>query len=590
MNDYPEISSSHRNPQTNKRRLVGIIVLMFVVIIFELSVGIHFQIQQVNNLAKNTTSWALKRYNAPSGTLPVPPKAKNTKRFLYVSNSHARTGGLVATHLQKLLDRIAPNQFEILDVADAGIFTPDMLQRVLASLDYDLDGVIIAVAYISFSDRMKLSLQAHSVRSFFKSEIFPKLKLGFWLRNYDIGLYTNTLVSRFSKLYHYRSQVREAWENPLSHLLKRLTSPKYISFLEVDENQRWKFPDGYDNNLFQWHLYAAGRQGHLSDLKDLIAACHDANLPILGFNLPIHWEKSLYQVNLNDVEEYRTSLKNIFSDVLEYVDYQDIFPKEFTTYDALHPTWHGARLHALDIIFRLKKQGFFQEELSNEEILVTFNQSDPAISDEYRSLLDHDYPPLTRLGFRRYDISEPQNAQHLLRRLATVPTGHSLEQQLIYGLTLRLRYWLEMPFPYPEVSNNLFVKQWYQAVREEIAKAKIRASYFQKKLTQFQSERLSKFEIPSFSDANLITNTSIQIAPSLFVNKSLYHLPNKVIVEQLTTMTGQPISYLVYIPEKKLQFVRVDILGNGSFLLLQPDYKWFPHWLMNNIPVVKFGI
>ncbi|RKZ39354.1 MAG: hypothetical protein DRQ49_11750 [Gammaproteobacteria bacterium] len=591
MNSYPEISRSHREPHTNKRRLLGAAVLVLVLVIFELSVGINLQKQHVSKLAENTTRWALTLYNAPSGTLSVPPKAKNTKRFLYVSNSHARTGGFVATHLQKLLDKVAPNQFEILDVADAGIFAPDMLQRVLASFDYDLDGIIVAVAYISFSDRMKLSLQAHSVRSFFKSEIFSKLSLGFWLRNYDIGLYANTLVPRFSKLYRYRSQVRNTWEKPLSNLLKSLTSPKYISFLEVDENQRWKFPDGYDNNLFQWQLYAAGRNSHLDDLKDIIAASRDAGLPILGFNLPVHWEKSLYQANLDDIEEYRTSLQNIFSGVLEYVDYQDIFPKEFTTYDALHPTWHGARLHALDIAFRLKKQGFFPEEISNEVLLTAFTESEPAISEEYRSLLDNHYPPLKRWGFRRYDISEPQNALHLLRRLATVPPGHSLEQELIYELSLRLRYWLEMPFSYQEKPDSLFVKEWYQAVHEEMAKAKIRASYFQDKLKQFQSQRLSAFEIPSFSDANLIMeNTHIQIGPSLFVNKSLYRLSNETFVEQLTTIEGKPISFLVDIPENKSPFVRVDILGDGSFLLLQSDYRQLPHWFTNGTPLVKWGI
>jgi len=168
MNSYPEISRSHREPHTNKRRLLGAAVLVLVLVIFELSVGINLQKQHVSKLAENTTRWALTLYNAPSGTLSVPPKAKNTKRFLYVSNSHARTGGFVATHkakntkrflyvsnshartggfvathLQKLLDKVAPKQFEILDVADAGIFAPDMLQRVLASFDYDLASTTI---------------------------------------------------------------------------------------------------------------------------------------------------------------------------------------------------------------------------------------------------------------------------------------------------------------------------------------------------------------------------------------------------------------------------------------------------------------
>jgi len=47
------------------------------------------------------------------------------------------------------------------------------------------------------------------------------------------------------------------------------TADSTIRLLDIDEQQRWCFPEGDDNNLIQPRLYRAGRSGHLSDLEEL---------------------------------------------------------------------------------------------------------------------------------------------------------------------------------------------------------------------------------------------------------------------------------------------------------------------------------
>ena len=82
-----------------------------------------------------------------------------------------------------------PGKVEVLDISDPGIFAPDILQRTLQALDFQPDVIVMAVAYISFSDRMNLALQAHTARSFFNPGVRKKLPAGFWWRNYDLGIY-----------------------------------------------------------------------------------------------------------------------------------------------------------------------------------------------------------------------------------------------------------------------------------------------------------------------------------------------------------------------------------------------------------------
>jgi hypothetical protein len=593
MNQHEVPSYGRRDRLSEWLRLGGALLIGAVLIIFELEVGIGQQRQHVNSLIGTSESeWALNRFKDPSETIHIPAKREGTKRFLYLSNSHAKTGGHVAKHLQKLLDRLAPNEFEILDMSDAGIFAPDMLQRLLASLDYDLDGVILAVAYISFSDRMKLVRQSFTARSFFKPSIFPRLPAGFWLRNYDLGIYSETLVAQHVRTYRYRNNVRNLWEEPVAQYLKKAPGTAWVRFLEVDENQSWKFPDGFDSDLFDWSLYAVGRRNHLKDMEALIRICSRVGLPVLASNLPIHWEKDTHQANFEDYRHYRESLKEVFAGCLDYVDYEDFFPKEFTTYDALHPTWHGARLHALDIAVRLHRYGFFSQEMFPENIIRVFMSMDEGISEEYKAMLNHHYPPMEEWSFRRYDISEPANARDLMRRLVSLPVGSYHEVLLLLQLSRRLRYWRENTFDYRLSGENAPCEQWYRALDSEIEKARRRAAYFEAELVQLQSKRLNQFPIPDLKGAVFQGETVLGLYSKVEIRAHSYSLTDATRVERIfETKHGRTISYRVQFPAPKKGYTRVDVLGNGSFIMLQPVGKKLtvPEWVYLDKPFVRWG-
>ena len=167
-----------RNRINEVFRMISFCGVVIIVILLDNVFGGYFEINHLNKLKQSGQNWAMNNYNSPHGHISIPPKHK--KRILYISNSHALTGGMIAHHMQNLLDQLEPDSFEVLDMSSGGIFAPDMLQRMLMGLDFKPDAIITAVAYISFSDRMRLPLQAHSVRSFFKKHIFEKLPLDFW--------------------------------------------------------------------------------------------------------------------------------------------------------------------------------------------------------------------------------------------------------------------------------------------------------------------------------------------------------------------------------------------------------------------------
>lgn len=582
-----------RDRETDRRRGLALATLLLILILLELAVGQDFEWQQAGSVLLANRNIAMTYFAVPDAYKSVPSSSKYRKRLLYISNSHAKTGGQVPVHLQRLLDRLAPGEFEVLDLADPGIFAPDMLQRTLTGLDLELEAIIMGVSYICFSDRMGLAQQAHSVRSFFKDGILDKLSTGFWLRNYDIGLYGDTLMAHHVRLYRYRNQIRDTWERPIASLFKDLTGTRQILFLEADVNKSWKFPQGYDRNLFQWNLYATGREGHLADLREAIIASRGAGVPVFAFNMPIHWEKSVYPHDSDDVKRYRSELHNIFRDVIEYVDYQDSFPKRFTTYDALHPTWHGARLHALDISLRLAKHGFFRKQLSPERIVKEYLYMYPALSEEYVNSLSGSYSPLTRASFRRYDITEPENARNLMRRLVSLPAGSSQEQRFLYDLSLRLRYWLEGQFTAEENDkNDRFSRAFDHAVRHEVSKARERMGIFWKELVENQTRRLSVVPVPELKEATLVQRYVNQIDQNVTLVSSHYRLSDGSTVIKVTTEDGRTVAYGLSNPSKKLEYQRTDILGDESFLMLQPlgDQILLPSWLLHSSPLVQLGI
>jgi len=274
-----------RDGPVETRRLLVLLLLIAAVAILNLTVGKDLQSRRQQGLQAQalTGNWAMAAFLDPDANLPIPNKPEGLRRIAYISNSHGATGGRVAGHMQRLLDRAAPKRFEVLDLASPGIFAPDFLQRMARALDFDLDSVVIASAYISFSDRMGLSRQASSALSFFNAGVAERLDTGFWLRNYDLGLYLNTLAARYLPLLRFRPDLYGYWKEAATDLLQRLTGSRNALFLNIDSQQSWRFPDGFDRNLFQWRLYSSGRDGHLGDMQDLVGLATDQ--PCLGHRM-----------------------------------------------------------------------------------------------------------------------------------------------------------------------------------------------------------------------------------------------------------------------------------------------------------------
>lgn len=588
-----QIDYGKRDFRSNRLRLLSILFFPFLIIMLEMTLGRSIEKQKEAELIASADNWGIAEYHSSFRERDIPEKPHEVKRLIYISNSHAKTGGHVAKHLQHLLDLLSPGRFEVIDLAEPGIFAPDMLQRTLKCLDFKPDLIILGVSYISFSDRMKLSLQSHGTRSFFKKGIFSRLPIGFWIRNYDIGIYCDTFITHFSSLYRNRNRLRDLWEKPSSQWLKQISSDRRtIVFLEIDENKSWRFPEGYDNNLFQWNLYASGRRGHLCDIRDLTRELEYAEIPLLALNMPVDFGKSLYAYDKADYQRYRRELKDLFEESsLEYVDYEGFFPKSFTTYDALHPTWHGARLHALDISLRLKKHGFLPASIKPEAIVRTFSESEPAISQAYQDALDGNYPRLKGRSFRRFDLSEPENARILMSRLAGLPPGSKAEIEYLYSLSLRIRYWQESFFSihdcgsFEETTNRL----WQHAFHEEVNKARNRMDLFKKKLAAFQSERLKMFPLPRIKNQVPVSQRHMKINKRVLVIND-YQIPESF--STVASMDGDVFAYIIENKDGRYRYNRVDILGDHSFLLLQlGDVPvLIPDQIRNAKPKANWGI
>ncbi|MFT5113824.1 MAG: hypothetical protein ACI8P9_003156 [Parasphingorhabdus sp.] len=578
---------------TNSRRhLAAIIVVLMVIIGLELTLGKSHDSQRTENIASKSDNWAIADYRAGNGQLLVPPKPHGLKRIAYISNSHAKTGGMVARHLADLLKAIAPGEFEVLDMAEPGIFAPDMLQRSLRGLDYDLDLVVLGLSYITFSDRMNLALQAHTARAFFNRGIFERLPTGFWMRNWDIGLYTNALFARLSALYRNRNELRNTWEQPLAAQLKGLTGiAAPVLFLEVDSNQRWRFPQGYDNNLFQWHLYASGRDGHLKDLRVLTETLHQANMPLVAFNIPIDFGKSTHPFDPADYLLYREQVAEAMADSKDFVDLETYFPVEFSTYDALHPTWQGARLHALDIVIRMAWQGQLHIE-SPQWLLQKYLASDPPVSEAYRKALSGSLSARDSRSFRRFELGEPDNARSLLQRLNGLVLGSQKEQRFLKALSLRTRFWLEKEFfvSTSTPTHGEFAAVWNAAVKKEVNGARQRIEYFLNRLNEVQSRRLTNFPVPETNQATFLGDRleegTIDLVWSTFREAD----GRQVILAK--TAADQEVAWLITPHAGKPGYQRIDLFGDGSFLQIIP---WgvpieLPYWVVFVEPEVRWGI
>jgi hypothetical protein len=280
---------------------------------------------------------------------------------------------------------------------------------------------------------------------------------------------------------------------------------------------------------------------------------------------------------------------------MDYVDYQDRFPVEFTAYDALHPTWHGARLHALDTVLRLHRQGIVDDARTPAEIAQVFSAMDTAVSDDYRESLDDNYEALRSPGFKRYDIFEPDNAHKLMCYLASMPVGSTLEADHLYRLSLRLRYWQESDFTVPAVDPDAaYTAAFDGATRKEIERARQRASYFQQQLVKFQSSRLNLAPLPGFDPARRVSVSEVTTQLGMLLHLTRYRLEEGREGVAFELADGRAIARGILNKEPDPSYLRVDILGDHSFLLVQPITDTltftFPSWARHNKPFVKFGI
>jgi len=574
-----------RDLTTNRKRMVALALLACIVLFLEATLGHELDRLRVAQIFQDGAGWAHGIYRGGDEARSPPPQKGDEKRIVYISNSHARTGGYVPRHLQRLLNRAAPGKFDVLDMADAGIFAPDMLQRSLKALEFKPDAVVLGVSYISFSDRMRMPLQAHTVRSFFNNGITERLSPGFWARHYDIGLYSNELVADWSALYRNRNALRNLWERPGARLLRQVTGErKRVNFLEVDESGRWRFPEGYDRNLFQWRLYATERDGHLADVRELAAAL-EGKTEILAFNTPIDFRKSLYEHNPRDYAKYRRQIREIFQDKADYFDCEDYFPKQFSTYDALHPTWHGARLHAFDIALRLSTK---MPGLTEAALLDAVKADQNEDERRYTQAIE-EIPDKRAKGFRRFEISEPKNAKSLLQRLHNAAVETRRHQGFVANLAWRIDYWTNGKFPIP--TRDRASKLWKSVVVSEIEQARMRADQFKERLVELESRRLKAWPLPKVTAQSPDKKRRVNLGEKGTVSITTYRLPKQKEVVTIQSKKGDLIGAGNRSVKDKKAYMRIDLLEDGSLILLRPFGRvTFPRWYLKETPAPNWGI
>jgi hypothetical protein len=587
--DQPDYGKRDRT--SGLMRLIGCVLVAGAALGFEAGVAPGFEQARADAIQRGAENWAVAELEAPDGYVPIPPKAAGVARVVYISNSHAATGGHVARHLHRLLDAASPGRFEILDLSAPGIFAPDMLQRALRARAYEPDVVVLAPAYISFADRMRLSLQARSARGFLRERVGPDLSPGFWLRNYELGVYGEALISRLSRSYAHRNAIRDEWEKPLAALMRRgFSDARRVRFLEVDENQSWMFPDGYDRNLFQWSLYAAGRRNHLADLAEAVSALEAAGITTVGANLPIDFGKSTDPHSDADYAAFRASLRGIFARAAEYVDYQDTFPVVFSTYDALHPNWHGARLHALDLSSRLLRRAGPHGAGEASGLLKAFHALDAPTDEVFSDLAAAASQGGRPDGaMRRFDISEPDNARNLLARLAASDVASPKEQDLLIGFAVRARFWAETAFSIPEMTDGPLGNHWRAAVSVEIDRARVRAAGFARQAARLQARRLEPLRLPMESARKVGTET-LRADGRVIEQETLVLKDGSRVLRY--SISGRPFALRIFDESRHVEYSRVDVFGDGSFAMALDNATslWFPPWVVDATPPRDWGV
>lgn len=594
-----------RSGAVERYRLLALLLLIAAVVALQLTLGRGWSDEKLAGLQQQAADgdWGMAVFNDPDGELAVPVKPDGLTRIAYLSNSHAVTGGRVPHHMQQLLDEVAPGRFEIVDMASAGIFAPDFLLRMARASDFDLDAVVVSSAYISFSDRMGLARQSPTARSFFNAGVAGRLGAGFWWRNFDIGLYLDMLASRWLPLLRYRADLYALWSAPLKHFLADATGSSGAQFLDIQLQQRWRFPDGYDPSLFQWRLYSAGRDGHLGDMRALVALAGRQEIPLLALNMPVHWDKGRYPHDADDVVLFRREMSEVYQSASSYVDYQQDFPVAFTSYDALHPTWIGARLHALDALIRLQAMDALPG-VAVDGLVDAFVQGGRRQNDDYMQAVtevDGPLPTDRQRGFVRYDLMDAGNAKRLLQRSVSYPLASPQQHEYLRNLALRVRYWSESAFPLPTSWRGTPLARAYQQALENATQ---RLGWFTENLVRLQSPRLQEFVLPAPGEGRVVGSSerTVQaVSPTedggvqmetASISVVTHDVGGGTTVERMLSADGRVFSVLVTNRDARIGYRRVDVLGDGSFLgVYSPsDQAFIPLWVVFQTPITALGI
>jgi hypothetical protein len=222
-----------------------------------------------------------------------------------------------------------------------------------------------------------------------------------------------------------------------------------------------------------------------------------------------------------------------------------------------------------------------------------FAALDAAVSGTYRDSLTGGYERLEKRRFRRYDLFEPENARILMRHLAGYPVGSHKEQDHLHRLGLRLRYWQKQQFDLPEPAcEDRYAMAFHRAVKTEIERSRSRAAWFRKRLVEFQTRRLQDFPLPDLDGAVLSDRQALDIASGAAVFVELYRVPARQLALSVRLADGREIARGLVATADQPGYMRVDLLGDKSFIMLRPGSEplWFPEWVTSSQPVVRFGV
>ncbi len=560
------------------------LLLISLFLLLEYTIGIKLENEELAAYTSKTTGLKPSDYYlAPAGKLSYPEGDKDVHTLIYLSNSHAKTGGHVAKHLQSFLNNTPELSYRVLDMSEPGIFAPEILERLCASLAFKPDSLVLSIAYISLADRMLLKRQSHTARSFFRPEVRKCLPISFWTRNYDIGLFTDTLFAHSIRLYRYRDKIRKYLEAPVANAMKSVLGNAPVHILESDVNKKWQFPDGFDRNLFDWSLYASGRKNQLADLRATIETANEHDVKTYLTNLPIHWKKDPHKKNLPDVRLYRKQVAEIGELADEYVDYQHSFPEEFSTYDALHPTYHGARLHAYELYLRITgKNARKLSELSTDITQTYYTDLERCQSSKLPS-------------FIRYDIFERKNAQELLCALRKSPFASAREARLQKALTRRILYWETTDFPTHITDRNVDSALWSEAIASEFSQARQSLSRFKSAFSKILAEKYKSYPTVIPEKSNLVEENTVSMTQhdkSIELIYSRYKI-GSVNIDTMSRASDRKVFAIKISPiDGTRAYIKYDILADESFIStdLNTSKLLIPEWIFSENISPEWGI